>query len=65
MGNKIDELAALIKTQTEYHMCSVLCFTETWLHSHIPDHRVAVSGFSTVRVDRDVISSGKKKGEVV
>ena len=33
-----------------------------WLHSHIPDHSVAVPSFSTVRVDRDVIRTGKKKG---
>ena len=62
LGNKTDELTVLIKTQREYCECSVLCFTETWLHSHIPDHCVAVLGFSTVRADRDVISSGKKKG---
>ena len=62
LGNKMDELPALIKTQREYHECSVLCLTETWLHSHIPDHSVTVPGFSTVRVDRDMISSGKKKG---
>ena len=62
LGNKTDKLAALIKTQREYRECSVLCFRETWLHSHIPDHSVAVPGFNTVRVDRDVISSGQKKG---
>ena len=62
LGNKTDELAVLIKIQREYHECSVLCFMETWLHSHIPDHSVAVPGFSTVRADMDVISSGKKKG---
>ena len=62
LGNKMDELAVLIKTQREHRECSVLCFTETWLHSHIPDHSVAVPGFSTVWADRDVISSGKKKG---
>ena len=59
LENKTDELASLIKTQREYRECSVLCFTETWPHSHIPDHSVAVPGFSTVRPDRDVISSGK------
>lgn len=57
LGNKTAELAALIKSQREYRVCSVLCYTESWLHSHIP----VVPGFSTVREDRDVISSGKKK----
>ena len=63
LGNKTDELAALIRSQREYRECSVLCFTETRLHSHIPDHSVAVPGFSTVMEDRDVTSSGKKKEE--
>ena len=62
LGKKTDEFTMLKKTQREYHECSVLCFTETWLHSHILDHSVAVPGFSTVRADRDVISSRKKKG---
>ena len=59
-GPAVPKLAVLIETQRKYRECSVLCFTETWLHSHIPDHSVAVPGFSTVH--RDVISSGKKKG---
>ena len=62
LGNKTDELAALIKSQRQYHKCSVLCFTEIWLHSHIPDHSVAFPGFSTGWADRNVTSSGKKKG---
>ena len=62
LGNKTDELVALIKTQKEYRECSVLCFMETWLYSHFLDHSVVVPSFSTVRMDRDVTSSGKKKG---
>lgn len=61
LGSKMDELGALVKTQREYRQCSMFCFTETWLHSHIPDHNVTVPGFRTVRADRDV-RSGKKKG---
>ena len=62
LANKTDELAALIKTQREFGESSLLCFTETWLHSHIPDHSVAAPGFLTVRADRDFNVSGKKKG---
>ena len=58
LGNKTDELAMLIKAQREYRESSGLCFTETWLHTHIPDNSVAVPIFSTVGADRDVISSG-------
>ncbi|CAB1441533.1 unnamed protein product [Pleuronectes platessa] len=31
--NKMDELSRLVKTQMENHEFSLLCFTETWLHS--------------------------------
>uniref|UniRef100_A0A3B5LB32 PDZ domain-containing protein n=1 Tax=Xiphophorus couchianus TaxID=32473 RepID=A0A3B5LB32_9TELE len=39
-----------------------LCFTETWLHSLIPDYSVEVPGFSLVRGDRDYSKSRKKRG---
>eukprot|EP00064_Thunnus_orientalis_P008406 superscaffoldBa00000996_g8429 len=62
LGNKMDKLSRLIKIQREYHKCSTLCFTETWLHSHFLDHSKALPGFRTVQADRDIIRSGKKKG---
>ncbi|KAK0155060.1 hypothetical protein N1851_002626 [Merluccius polli] len=58
LGNKMDELSALVKTQREYRECSLFCFSETWLHSHIPDSSVEVP----VRGDRDCSKSRKKKG---
>ncbi|XP_049435499.1 uncharacterized protein LOC125890744 [Epinephelus fuscoguttatus] len=39
-----------------------MCFTETWLHQDIPDNNVSISGFQTVRADRDCTESGKRKG---
>ena len=62
LGNKMDELSALVKTQREYRECSLFCFSETWLHSHIPDSSVEVPGYSLVRGDRDCSKSRKKKG---
>ncbi|XP_036944052.1 uncharacterized protein LOC119013532 [Acanthopagrus latus] len=62
LGNKTDELAALVKTQREYRECSIFCFSETWLHSNIPDNSVCVPGYSVVRGDRDWSTSRKKKG---
>ncbi|KAK0135139.1 putative RNA-directed DNA polymerase from transposon X-element [Merluccius polli] len=62
LGNKTDELAALVKTQREYRECSIFCFTETWLHLRIPDSSVEIPGFSLVRGDRDFEKSRKKKG---
>nr|XP_054604483.1 uncharacterized protein LOC107395178 [Nothobranchius furzeri]XP_054604484.1 uncharacterized protein LOC107395178 [Nothobranchius furzeri]XP_054604485.1 uncharacterized protein LOC107395178 [Nothobranchius furzeri] len=62
LANKMDELQALSRTQLEYRQCSVMCFTETWLQDHIPDSSVSLPGFLTVRADRDLKRSGKRKG---
>ncbi|KAK0144067.1 hypothetical protein N1851_017607 [Merluccius polli] len=61
LGNKMDELTALARSQKEYRECSIMCFTETWLHQDIPDD-VSIAGFHTVRADRDCAKSGKRKG---
>ncbi|KAF7664853.1 hypothetical protein LDENG_00161750 [Lucifuga dentata] len=60
--NKVDELAVLTRSQKEYRECSLMCFTETWLHDHIHDSNVTITGFQTVRADRSRYESGKRKG---
>ncbi|KAK0147903.1 hypothetical protein N1851_012364 [Merluccius polli] len=62
LGNKMDKLSALVKTQREYRECSIFCFSETWLHSHIPDSSVEVPSYSLIRGERDCSKSRKKKG---
>ncbi|XP_049927755.1 uncharacterized protein LOC126407114 [Epinephelus moara] len=62
LANKMDELTAVTKSQKEYRECSLMCFNETWLHQDIPDNNVSISGFQTVRADRDCTESGKRKG---
>ncbi len=62
LANKMEELTALARSQAEYRECSLMCFTETWLHQDIPDHNVSIGGFQTVRADRDCNGSGKLKG---
>ncbi|KAI4897881.1 hypothetical protein NFI96_029587, partial [Prochilodus magdalenae] len=62
LANKMDELAALAMSQKEYRQCSLMCFSETWLHRDIPDDNVSITGFQTVRADRDCTESGKRKG---
>ncbi|KAI4904392.1 hypothetical protein NFI96_001727 [Prochilodus magdalenae] len=62
LANKMDELAALAMSQKEYRQCSLMCFSETWLHQDIPDDNVSITGFQTVRADRDCTESGKRKG---
>ncbi len=39
-----------------------MCFSETWLQELTPDSAVTLPGFHTIRADRDIISSGKRKG---
>ena len=53
LSNKMDELTALTQSHPEYRECSLMCFTETWLHRDITDLNVSVDGFHTVRADRD------------
>ncbi|KAJ8385610.1 hypothetical protein AAFF_G00184720 [Aldrovandia affinis] len=37
LANKMDELTALARSQAEFRECSIMCFTESWLHKDIPD----------------------------
>ena len=64
LANKIDELRVLTRSQKEYRECSIMCFTETWLHEHIPDCNASVHGFMTVRADRNKQLSGKLEVEL-
>jgi ribosome assembly protein 1 len=61
LANKTDELTALASGQCVYRECSLLCFTETWLHRNIPDCAIELAGFTLARADRGRLS-GKKKG---
>lgn len=58
----MDELTALARSQMEYQECSLMCFKEIWLHQDIPDDKVSIEGYQTVRADRDYTRSGKRKG---
>ena len=61
LPNKIDELASLVKNVKTYKECSLMCFSETWLTSNIPDANVEIPGFITVRSDRNAGTCGKRK----
>ena len=58
IAKKTDELSACLRLR-EFRNCSVMCFTETWLHSNIPDP--VLDGFSFVRADRDIEITGKAR----
>lgn len=53
LAKKMDDLAALSQSQREYRK---------WLHKDIPDDNATVTGFQTVRADKDSTKSGKRKG---
>lgn len=61
LNNKVDELSARVRFQSDYRNASVLCFTETWLNPDVPDSLVSPDGFHPVRSDR-TLNSGKKVG---
>ena len=57
--NKIDELRLLIRTNRDFSLSSVLCFTESWLTESTPDSAAQLTGFQLLRADRDPILLGK------
>ena len=59
LRNKIDELAALVKLDSDYRNTSLFCFTETWLNEDI---EVCLDGFTCIRFDRDKELTGKSVG---
>ena len=59
--NKLHELAACVKFQHEYCMCSIMCYKETWLSDDVRDSHVNMEGFSLFRSNRTK-DSGKKNG---
>lgn len=62
LANKINELTMLAQSQREYRECSLMCFTESWIHQDIPDDNTSLEGFHIVRTDRVSAVSGKQKG---
>lgn len=50
--NKTDEFVMLVKTERDFRISSLMCFTETWLHVDFPYHSASVPGFRTVRADK-------------
>lgn len=58
----MDTLTALSWSQQEYRECSLKIFSESWLHTDIPEHNVTISEFQTVRANRDCSESSEHKG---
>lgn len=60
--NKIDELAANCRFNSEYKNSSVIGLTETWLESKDSDGTVNIDGFSLIRGDREGTSKSHGGG---
>ncbi len=62
LENKMDDLRARINFQRDIWDCNILCLTETWLTTSVPDTAVTPSdNFSVLRMDRTA-EAGKIKG---
>ncbi len=65
LENKMDDLRARISLQWDIRDCSILCLSETWLSSSVPDTAVMPSKkFSVLRMDRTAEAVKTKGGEV-
>lgn len=60
LANKVDELKLQVATNDMVKNSCILLFTETWLHSSIPDEATELAGRTAHRHDRTK-NSGKKK----
>ena len=59
ISNKMDELYASLRFR-DFRNCSMMCFSETWLHDKI--HDPVLNGFTLLRADRDKEITKKSKG---
>ena len=62
ISHKLDELQLRLRMDKDYSHIAAFGFTETWLHSNIPDTAVNLPGYQLFRVDRDATATGKTKG---
>ncbi len=62
LENKMDDLRARISFQRDIKDCNILCLSETWLTTSVPDTAVMPSdNFSVLQMDRTA-KAGKTKG---
>ena len=61
LPNKADELVALTQYMREYHHCSLMMFTESWLIAAILDIVTTLDGFQLIWMDR-MAASDKRRG---
>ena len=59
--NKLDELEALVNSK-QLRNCCCLAITETWLDSTHTDNFISISGYTSIRQDRDPTKTNKQLG---
>ncbi len=65
LENKMDDLKARISFQRDIRDCNILCLSEIWLTTSVPDTAVTLSNnFSVLQMDRTAEASKTKGGEV-
>ncbi len=62
LDNKLCELWAHISYQRETRDCCIICLTETWMTSVVPDSAIELTGLSVHRSDRTKELTGKSRG---
>ena len=62
INNKTDELQACVQYMNEYRNASMVCLSETWLHTAIADSTVQIDNFTLIRCDRDLNTTKKTRG---
>ncbi|KAK1793016.1 hypothetical protein P4O66_001727 [Electrophorus voltai] len=65
LDNKLDDLQARIKFQSDIQDCNLLCFAELWLNPAVPNHAIQLAEFFSVhRMDRTADSGKSRDGGV-
>ena len=60
--NKVDELTASCKYNSEYRDSCLICLTETWLEPHDPEGILNIDGYCLIRGDRQGTSKSHGGG---
>lgn len=61
LSNKVDAIQTYTRYCNEFREASLLCFTESWFQSTMPNSLFEVPGFTLLRADRDA-DSGETRG---
>lgn len=60
LSNKMNELLAKVRYDSEFRQSNLICFTESWLKEDMPDPNLP--GYTMIRADRDINMSRKSIG---